>query len=298
MDISLFIYFLALEKYLNFSVAADELYLSQSSLSKKIRSLEKELGVDLFQRNTRTIELTQAGKAFLPYARNIVDEYFKLQEAMEALTTKGQKKLTISTISFMNQYNITQMLAFFKEENQDIHLEILEENSDICLQLLETGQADACILLSELNAVELSHYKKYSLKKDHLVLLVHDSHPLTNKDFIYLCEIKDEILQLISHNHEPLLHEFILSECRNAGFEPNISPYGVWLPSIETMLESRGYVSLLPSRIAVYFQNPRLKLIPIKDTRDIFLSIIFRGDHRSSPLINFIEFAKDTMKDL
>ncbi|MBS1482046.1 MAG: LysR family transcriptional regulator, partial [Clostridium sp.] len=68
MDLSLFYYFTALSKYMNFSTAAEELYLSQSSLSKRIKSLETKLDMELFIRHPRTIELTEAGKAILPYA--------------------------------------------------------------------------------------------------------------------------------------------------------------------------------------------------------------------------------------
>ncbi|WHH60628.1 LysR family transcriptional regulator [Petroclostridium sp. X23] len=289
MDILLFIYFLALEKHLNFSVAADELYLSQSSLSKKIRGLEKELGVELFQRNTRTIELTAAGKAFLPYAKNIVDEYLRLQEAMDYLAQKGRKKLTISTISFMSQYDITRMLASFKDQNEGINLEILEQNSNMCFQLLEAGQADASIILSE--PVLLGQYDKYPLIKDRLVLLVYDNHALANRASVYLREIKNEILQLIPYNHEPFLYEFVLGECRNAGFEPCISPYGVWLSSIEMMMQNDGCVSLLPSKIAEYLHNSRLRLIRIEDTKDIFLSIVTSKEHSSPSFTNFIQFA-------
>ena len=68
-------YFLAVEKYKNFSVASYELCISQSSLSKQIKALENELATILFDRTTRNITLTDTGKEFLIYAKNSIKSY-------------------------------------------------------------------------------------------------------------------------------------------------------------------------------------------------------------------------------
>lgn len=68
-------YFLAVEKYKNFSVASYELCISQSSLSKQIKALENELDTILFDRTTRNITLTDTGKDFLIYAKNSIKSY-------------------------------------------------------------------------------------------------------------------------------------------------------------------------------------------------------------------------------
>ncbi len=68
-------YFLAVEKYKNFSVASYELCISQSSLSKQIKALENELDTILFDRTTRNITLTDTGKEFLIYAKNSIKSY-------------------------------------------------------------------------------------------------------------------------------------------------------------------------------------------------------------------------------
>ena len=72
MDIQYFSEFIKLVEIGNFMEAADELFISQSTLSKHINALEKELEVSLFDRTTRRVKLTQAGRALLPYAVKIV----------------------------------------------------------------------------------------------------------------------------------------------------------------------------------------------------------------------------------
>lgn len=65
--------FLTLVKYGNYLAAADELFISQSTLSKHIFALEKELGLSLLNRTTRKVQLNQYGAAFLPYAQKMVE---------------------------------------------------------------------------------------------------------------------------------------------------------------------------------------------------------------------------------
>ena len=65
-------YFVKSAEYLNFSVAAKHLYITQSTLSQQIKQLEYELGFELFLRNSRHIQLTEAGEEFLPFARKTI----------------------------------------------------------------------------------------------------------------------------------------------------------------------------------------------------------------------------------
>ena len=71
MDLILFYYFSVLAEYKNFSVAAEEVYMSQSSLSKRIKSLEDKLGTELFIRRPRSIELTETGRKLDVYKRQV-----------------------------------------------------------------------------------------------------------------------------------------------------------------------------------------------------------------------------------
>ena len=72
--------FLAVVKHNHFTLASQELFISQSSISKHIKSLEKEIGIELFKREHRTITLTPAGKEFLEFARKNAKEFVQIQE--------------------------------------------------------------------------------------------------------------------------------------------------------------------------------------------------------------------------
>ena len=107
--------FVVLAETKNFWEASERLYMNQSTLSKHIKSLENELGVDLFTRTTRRVELTSYGHTFLPYARTIVRTEFEGTSAIKRLQNVENGLLTIASIPSMPQYQITMFLAQFQQ---------------------------------------------------------------------------------------------------------------------------------------------------------------------------------------
>lgn len=111
MDIQQILYFLEVVQSGNFSAAAENLYTTQSSVSKNIKSLEKELDVQLFDRSKRQIQLTEAGRLVLNDARAIAGAYNQLIHTVSNFQLQNQDILTIAGIPVMAQYNITGMLS-------------------------------------------------------------------------------------------------------------------------------------------------------------------------------------------
>lgn len=295
MDLLLFVYFVALSENLNFSITAEELYLSQSSLSKRIKILEENIGVELFERNTRSINLTEAGETLLPYAKNIASEYGNLQKIMNQLN-QDNKKLTIAVISFMSQYRIIQIVTSFEYENKGVKLEVIEEDSRKEIDLLDKGYVDACIMYS--NIISKEKYNIYPLIKDRLVLVVNNKHFLSDLTTILLKDIKNEYLLLLSKNNVPFLYEYIISECKKAGFNPLIRNNDVWLPSIESMIIEDNFISVLPRKVAQHFDSTKISIIEITHTEGFWLSIVSKKDNSSTLLSNFVKHAMSIVDEI
>ena len=126
MDIQQIQYFLEVVQSGNFSAAAENLYTTQSSVSKNIKSLEKELDVQLFDRSKRQIQLTEAGRLVLNDARAIAGAYNQLIHTVSNFQLQNQDILTIAGIPVMAQYNITGMLSDFQTAFPNIKLQIEE----------------------------------------------------------------------------------------------------------------------------------------------------------------------------
>ena len=110
MNTDYIIEFVSLVNNPSFSKTAEELFISQSSLSKHIRSMEKELGTPLFIRTTRSIELTDQGRLFLPYAKQIAELCASYTNELKAFSREGSNTLTLGVISNPQYYNFASYM--------------------------------------------------------------------------------------------------------------------------------------------------------------------------------------------
>jgi len=156
-------------RYMNFSAAADDLCISQSSLSKQIKALENDLSVTLFSRNTRSINLTAAGMEFSVYAKRIVDEYTKMLCALRDYSSQRKHSICITSIPVMSQYGVTDMITSFKKEFPDVNMDITEKDSQHVLKSLESSGTDLAILRTRF--IPQGNYKIFPLVDDELVLI-------------------------------------------------------------------------------------------------------------------------------
>lgn len=190
MNIEHLQYFLAVAKNLNFSRTADDLCLSQSSLSKHIKSLEGECKVKLFNRNTHSIELTDAGAAMKMHAEKVMDNYNEMMAVIQRYSVHTQKAISLYTIPVLSCYGITEMLIKFSKMNPDINYKIQETETQYVLKAVETGKAD--IGLIRTRNFEQSGLKLFPIFDDELVLAVNNTHRFTQRQVVSLKEAANE----------------------------------------------------------------------------------------------------------
>lgn len=289
MDLLLIYYFTALEKYRNFSVAADELYLSQSSLSKRIKSLETKLDMDLFVRHSRSIELTEAGRAILPYARNISNEYDKMSAAISKFSG-GCSMFRISAISFLSYYGVMNGISDFIKKNPEVNLNIKEINSKEGMEMLDSDRVDACMMFSKLVPVE--RYNKYPLVQDQMMALMSEAHPLAEAENLSLEQLGEQELVLISERDEPFFKQFILEEFDKKGIKPHFRAYGVWISAIQAVVRQSRCVSILPGRVAERLQGNGIICRKIEELPLFYFSLVTKCDSTKKILPDFIRCVK------
>jgi len=114
MEIRQIQYFLSIVDTGSFSAAADEHFISQSSLSKMVIALEKELAVPLFDRSKRKVSLTEAGKAFLRHARKLNDDYKATLIELDGYRSTADS-FSVAAIPVLPQYGIATTVAQFRD---------------------------------------------------------------------------------------------------------------------------------------------------------------------------------------
>lgn len=260
MNIESLKYFLSVEKYNSFSLAAEELCISQSSLSKHIKKLETELNCVLFERCTRHVNLTDAGITLKKYALTIVTNYDKLLIDINKFTSSCPK-LSIGYIPVINQYNIANLIGNFKNKVTDLQLNFHEgEHADI-LNLLLSQKIDFAFLRSD--TLNYSNLDITPLAQDELVLIVSKSHPLSKKKYVSISELSNEYFISLGRNSG--VYDFFVSECNKASFEPNVVCFNSRIENIIGLVSAGMGISPLMRKTVECFDKKDISIVLLKE---------------------------------
>ena len=134
--------FIVLYKALSFSEAAAQLNLPQSALSKRIKTLEREVGGPLFLRTTRKIEPSELGSQFLPYARKILTAYQGADTFLQKYHKVQEQKITLATIRNPQYFGIDRIFLQFQKDHPQLQLNLLEEDPSELYHLFQAGKAN------------------------------------------------------------------------------------------------------------------------------------------------------------
>ena len=189
MDIRKIETFLCAADNLTFSETAKLLHLSQPTVSHQIKALEKELGVTLFRRNSTGLQLTEAGRLLLPWARRLIHDTNNLQDMMASLKDDivGEIRIACSTTS--GKYILPQISTRFCQRYPGIRMRILACGAEQATINLLEGQADLGVVSSEVIASGLEVQQFF---RDSIILIAPAGHPWAERDYIEPHEILEE----------------------------------------------------------------------------------------------------------
>src|SRR3954451_6773303 len=215
-------YFVAVAEELHFGRAAERLFIVQPALSKQIASLEKELGVDLFVRTKRHVEMTSAGAALLEDARQVLAqaEGAKLRAQLASRGEVGV--LEIGFVVPVLYDLLPHMLRAFRAEFPNVRLSLHELHSrEIVNGLLSR---DLHIGFSRLPlGAGGEGLRVRALVDEQVLVAMPDGHPFAARDEIRLADLADEDLIMITRSEEPELYDAHVAACAAAGFSPRIT---------------------------------------------------------------------------
>lgn len=243
--------FVILAETKNFWEASERLFMNQSTLSKHIKSLEADLGVELFTRTTRRVDLTNYGSIFLPYAKTISNSEYEGITAIKRMQNIENGLLTIGTIPSMPQYNVTMLLAKFHEKYPDTTVRVTEDDPINLQKYLDNKSCELIFTREtkadfENNFLNNGQIVRIPYLKDRLVVLMPKAHPLAGEKSVTLQQFKDDNFCLIKEGS--LMYEIGIDACRRAGFIPNIIFTSHRIDSIMDMISNQNCVALLMDR--------------------------------------------------
>ena len=216
MNIKQLEYFVDLSQTLNFTKTAQNFYISQTAITKQIQCLEKDLGIPLFKRSKKSVELTSEGNIYLPYAKKILEDVALSYQIVDEYQKGKQGSFSIGFIKSLDEKLLLQLLQTIKEHYPKIDLHYKAYSRKELLTLFKERKLDAIITFEY---PEVKDYSHLLLQISHLRKYYHKDCSLDSLDLIYDVwndslennEIEQTLLKVCLKEGYAILHDFIES---------------------------------------------------------------------------------------
>src|SRR5579883_875815 len=244
-------YFLAVvEAGNNFSRAADVLQIEQPPLSQRIRSLEKMLKVELFDRRRRPLQLTAAGKVFEQETRLALTSLDRAI-AQAQRTSRGEIGfLSIGIASSIANTLLPDLLRTFRDRAPQVELELRELTAEQQIQELRHHRLNIGFEVFPNRFAQDDHLAAHPIVAESIVIALPEMHPLVAHPHIPLIALANEALILPSIEAFPFYQEFVAC-CEQAGFQPHIvqNAKATWMLTILSLVVAGVGLAILPSNV-------------------------------------------------
>ena len=251
MTLSQIMYFLAVVKYKTFTQASDELYISQSSLSKQIKALELELGHTLFNREAKENTLTAEGERFLVYANKFSKDYAAMMSDLNQMNGDSYKSpLVLGVLPIINEYNLNDDIVLFQKliASSNSYVNLLEREQEELVNMLQFRQIDAAII--RMDSLDLSKYEYITYMEE------------LNKEYVTLEELAD--YPIICFDKSSSLHRTIKHLFHERGLYPKFSYIFKHHEQILSMVNANFGVAVIPGNLVSTSMFPNIRVTHFK----------------------------------
>lgn len=286
MELQQLRYLVALSRTLNFSKAAEELFISQPTLSQQIRKLEEELGVKLIERSTRSVKMTPIGARCVDLAQEAVDAAKRIEEIAQQEKRRSSKKLNIGVLAVYPQLNISSIIA----EYQALHLNetvnmyfgwsvdlldrLRREKSDVIITNLDEAQ---------LSQAEMVQWDIHPFLEDQLYLIVGEKSPFFSRKVVGIEEVLSQ--QLFMPGSKSSANIFFTKAIHNAGYQvPEYNECPSIMSTFNFVATGRG-ATVLSKHVSQPYLREGMKLISIMPAIKTYTAIVLRKESLARPVI-------------
>ncbi len=193
--------------------------MASPPLSQRIRDLERELGVDLFDRNPRRVQLTEAGALLLEYARRVLDDVEAVHQAMGRARSGGMTALRVGVPPDTSVAVLATMVGHFRTAHPDVLVELREATTNEQVHDLRRGELDLGVVRHPCDTVGLQC--SASMRRVIGVLLPR-THELADHSTVDLRDLNDSPLVVFPRKMASHLYDHMLTVCRDHGFMPGM----------------------------------------------------------------------------
>jgi len=236
--------FCAVADELHFRRAAERLHATQSGVSQQVRELERRIGVDLFDRNQRSVELTEAGRVLYQDARDILAKaeasVIRAREAARGL----RGTLTFGLIGAATFEAMPMLMKEVHRLAPDVRFRFCEMSAKEQIIALQDGAIDAGMVRAGVRAAGL---ELLTVLNEPVICLLPEGHRLAEGEEVAVKDLEQEPILNLSRSYDAVAHDFYVGLYRAAGFEPNIVHEASQIATILFLIANSGCVALGPA---------------------------------------------------
>jgi DNA-binding transcriptional LysR family regulator len=283
-------YFVAVAEERHFGRAAERLSIAQPPLSMQIQALERELGSQLFRRNRRAVELTEAGRLLLQEAYRVLADVDRAIEVVRRAERgeKGTVQVGFTSSASFNPF-VMQAIRRFRESFPDVGIMLVEDNTEPLAEMLKEGSLDAAFLrppITPKRDIQID-----TLLQEEMLIALPAGHRLANEPALPLSSLRDEIILIRPRPVGVGIQEKILTACETEDFGPTISRQAApQMSSILNLVAGALGVSIVPASMghllpgSVVYKPIIGPFVPRAP-----LAIAYRTVSRSAAVTRFVE---------
>jgi DNA-binding transcriptional LysR family regulator len=289
LEINQLIYFLEVAKQKSFTGAAKTLHVSQPAISKTIQMLEDELGVVLFDRTSRHVQLTDYGAIVQIQVQKLVQTFHDIHTELNEVTHLEKGVIRIGIPPMVGEMFFPRIIGLFHQQYPNIKIKLFEAGSTKVEEGVEDGSLDVGVALLPIKA---NTFESYEFAKNPIRLIVDPGHRLAGRELVKFADLKDE--SFILYRQDFGLYPMIVNACNLAGFEPDIiCETSQWDFMARIVADGLG-IALLPQRVCQELKISEVTVIAL-DSPQIYwhLALIWRQNaYQSQASQKWIAFAK------
>jgi DNA-binding transcriptional LysR family regulator len=284
--------FVVVAEHLHFGLAAEHLRLTQPQVSRRIAQLEEDLNVTLFERSSRTVKLTDVGKAFLPEALTVLlgAETARQRAIERARGRHGVLKISVNDAAMIG--SVTPILKTYHKRYPEVYLSFHggSANSRGQLELLGEGAVEMAFAHPPPPRLTLD-FEQIVLVDDPLVAVLPANHRHARRTVLDLVELAGERWVMFPRENDPRVYDEMVDLCRKAGFQPRVVHETTHMLT-RLGLTAGGFGINLVHAAWRAMPYPGVVYVPIVPTTNLMLSCFWRRDNTSLLVRNMADIAR------
>lgn len=278
-------YFCVMTEVLHYTKAADQLYISQPSLSYALSELEKELGVPLFEKRGRQTFLTKFGAEFLPFAKNALAQLSAGEAKLLEMSNPTGGQINLGYIYSVGTTTMPNLVESFylHQGNRQINFNFQQSMTQVLIERLLEGSLDLLLSSDPVN----ENITAAPFYQQELFLIVYDKHPLAQRKSVRMEELSGE--DLISINHNTSLFRLIEDSLKNASVKPQFLFEVDECNSIAAFVNSGVGIAVMPK--IPLLDSYAVKAIPFEGGMKRDISLLWVKDRHMLPAVQcFVDY--------